>query len=125
VLDPLVETTDERHLERRITLLSRLIIEEALWAVEGWTKKERVDTALRAIQAFEGSKSKLWVADEGSEPLPKTDAEFLKEKEALEKRLLALVKKEKLLPKLAQKAKNDALALVECQNGSMVKGGDA
>jgi len=117
VMDSLIDTVDPRHLERRITLLARIIIEDALWNLEGMTKKERVDAALRAISTFEGAKSKLWVTEGDEKDLPRTEQDYLDEKNRIEKRIVELAKKQKMLPKLVKAGSNDAFGYVEAQKG--------
>lgn len=83
------ENIDVLGLEKRIGLLSRLVIEEALWNSVGWTKKERVDAAIKAISTIEGTKERLWVKQEGA---PQTHIQYYKERKEVEERLRSLLK---------------------------------
>ena len=87
-----LESANIPHIEKRITLLARLIIENALWHREGLTVKERADLALNAIRTLEGSKSKLWIEDPNEATIPKSSEAMAKEKTRIEERMLELLK---------------------------------
>ncbi len=122
MLSTYMENADVAHLEKRITLLSRLIIEAVLWKQEGLTKKERADIALNAIRTFEGSKSTLWVEDPNEKNIPKNRESMQKEKERIEARLQRLLKRRSGLQTKTAEIAADALKHVELQkeetNGS-------
>jgi len=83
---------DIAAIEKRTTLLARLVVESALWEVDGWSKKERVDAALRAISTIEGQRTNLWVKGDGERRAPLTHAELEKERDAADERVRRLVR---------------------------------
>ncbi len=91
-LSMIMEFMDIPHVERRITLLARLVIEDALWNSKDLTRKERADFAFNAIRVLEGTKSTLWVEDPSEKNIPKTKEAMLKEKKRTEDRLERLLK---------------------------------
>lgn len=86
------DKVDVLGLEKRIGLLSRLVIEDALWNASGWSKKERVDAAIKAISTIEGTKERLWVKQEGA---PQTHIQYYKERKKVEERLRELLQVKK------------------------------
>ena len=92
-LSKFLDVVDIIELEKRITLLSRLIIEDSLWNKDGLSKKDRIDAAFKAITVIEGSKTTLWTRDERDKGVPKTQVEYAKEKERMEERVRALLSK--------------------------------
>jgi hypothetical protein len=90
------DIVDTLSLDRKITLLARLIIEKVLWDSEGLSKKEKFDSAIRAIQVIEGGKTAIWVKDGDDKNLPKSQQQFFDEKTRIEKRIVSLVDKYKL-----------------------------
>ena len=76
-------------LERRLGLRARLILEEALRETKGWTKKERVDAALKTITTIEGARGHLWITPTVGEI--KSEEDVLREKRRVEERLHRLL----------------------------------
>lgn len=111
-LSTIMEGVDIPHLERRITLIARLVLEDTLWSKEGLTKKERAEIALNAIRTLEGSKSTLWVEDPTSKNIPKTTEAMQKEKARIEERLERLLHKRSTLKKVVAEA---ALEVIEAE----------
>jgi len=118
-LSTILEGVNVPHLERRITLLARLVLEDTLWTKDGLTKKERADIALTAIRTLEGSKSTIWLEDPNEKNLPKTAEAMHKEKGIIEARLDALLQSRRGLEKKRKQAAEDATAIIasEIENG--------
>ena len=89
------DTLDTLKLDRKITLLARLIMEDVLWNSEGLAKKDKFDIAVQAIRVIEGGKQTIWQAASDDKGLPKSQQQFFAEKERIEKRIVALVDKYK------------------------------
>lgn len=115
MLSTIMESANVAHLEKRITLLARLIIEHTLWNTEGLSKKERADIALNAIRTFEGTKSTLWVQDPNDKNIPKSDQAMQREKVKIEARLERLLKSRTRLSKVGAKDAADATKIVEME----------
>lgn len=115
-LSVLLEGTDVRTLEQRITILSRLIMEATLWNSVGMSKKERYDAAVNAIRLFEGTKSTLWVHDEGESKMPKTMEVLSKEKKDIESRLRDLLNTNKDVQQRKKELLKEAMSHVEVTN---------
>jgi len=118
LLSTLVECFDQSLIEKRITLLARLIIEDALWNKDGLSRKERADVAFQAIRVLEGSKSTLWVEDPSNKNIPKSTEALAKAKDEVEARLMRLVKNKQALMNIKAKAVEDALEVVESDKAS-------
>lgn len=115
-LSTALETAQIPHIEKRITLLARLVLEHTLWNPDGLTKKERADIALNAIRTLEGSKSTLWVEDPNEKNLPKNKEALANEKKRIEGRLQQLLQQRGAMEgKISKKASEDALALMEME----------
>ena len=76
-------------LERRLGLRARLILEEALRDVKGWSKKERVDAALKTITTIEGARGHLWITP--TQDVVKSEEDVLRVKRRVEERLHRLL----------------------------------
>lgn len=88
----LIPSVNPEELERRITLIARMVIEDALWKKGTMSVKEKADLALNAIRTFEGSKSKLWVEDPNERNIPKNREAMEAEKKRIERRVQELYK---------------------------------
>ena len=111
-LTQVMESANLPLLEKRITLLARLVIEDALWNKDGLTRKERADIAFNAIRVLEGTKSTLWVEDPNEKNVPKTKEAMMKERKRTEDRLESLLKK-KLGIKKVKEVAEAAVEVVE------------
>lgn len=78
-------------VDRRIALIARIVLERALRSSGEMSRKDKADIALRAISTLEGikSKSEMWVHDEQKKTV--TIEEYEKERQAVEKRIKALL----------------------------------
>lgn len=119
MLSTILENFDQIHVEKRITLLARLIIEDALWNREGLTRKERADIAFNAIRVLEGSKSTLWVQDPNDKNIPKNKEAMAKEKDKIESRLQRLLKSGGMIDKAKKQAAADAIKFVEIEKDAI------
>lgn len=104
-----MDVVNINEVEKRTTLLARLIIEDVLWHAEGLTKKERADIAMKAIATLEGTKN-IWIQDD-SDVVPHTEAQLAAEKDKAEKRLEKILERRQKLNTAAKKRKaiKDAL----------------
>jgi len=85
------------ELEKRIGLLTRIIIEAALRApVFQMTLKDKADVALRAITVLEGSKQQIqWRDDMLRKPAPKSVEAYEEEMKQREARVMKLLMRRK------------------------------
>lgn len=115
-LTKVIEVVDVVELDKRITLLARLIIEDSLWNSVGLTKKERADIAFNAIKTIEGTKTTLWTRDDRDKNLPRTQEQYEKELRDTETRVRALLAKKKGASTELADAALDILELTEPRN---------
>jgi len=96
-LSQVMAIVEMEEVEKRITLISRLIIEKALWNKDKvMTMKERADLAIKAIATIEGTKNRLWVKDE-DEAMPRSEEAIQAEIDASTARLQKILSEEKRL----------------------------
>lgn len=122
-LDRYLYTADIKTIDQRLTLLSRLILEQSLWqspSKDTLSFKERADLALNTIRLLEGTKQNLWIKEE-DENEPRTKDELRKEMEEVEKRLIELVGSDKNLKKKAELALKANSLVEENKNGQNIK----
>lgn len=111
VLSDLAVNADQKHLGERIALLSLLIVEHSLWNVDGWSKKERVDAAIKALQLIQGSK--LFVrSEEEDKDVPRSREALAAEKERSVKNIEELLQKEKAVTRKVEKAAAENVAVM-------------
>ncbi len=128
-LENMLDIVDIDTVEKRITLLSRLVIEKMLWnksitingvQINALTAKERADLAIKAIQTLEGTKKTLWVKDEDDEYRNKSKEQIEKEIDASKGRLAKILNEDK---KIGEKERTQVLSKVRARVGD--KGGES
>ncbi|MCP3907332.1 MAG: hypothetical protein GY712_04875 [Oceanicoccus sp.] len=96
-LSRFIDEVDLTEMEKRITLLSRMVLEDALWKKDGLSVKERADLALNAIKVFEGTKTTLWTRDDDMKDKPKDKEAYDRERKRLLKSVAKQLQEEDLV----------------------------
>lgn len=122
-LSQVMAVVEMEEVEKRITLISRLIIEKALWNQNKvMTMKERADLAIKAIATIEGTKNRLWVRDE-DETMPRSEEAIQAEIDASTERLEKVLSEEKRLKlKASTKEKRRIEAAVQVAEAQAARG---
>jgi hypothetical protein len=114
-LSQVMNVVEMEEVERRITLIARLIIEKALWNKDKvMSMKERADLAIKAIATIEGTKNRLWIRDD-AETMPRSEEELQAEIDASTKRLKKILNEEKRLGGREKKRIEAAVRVAEAQ----------
>ncbi len=112
-LDLFVDAVNVKTVEKRITLLARLIIENSLWNNDEMSAKERHSAAIDSIRLFEGKGMELWKSD--GDDIPKSQEVLHDEMERLAGRVQKLVKMHKDNASVQREMRESAVKIVEAE----------